>query len=93
MCEPSKNSKTVTHIDFIGPVFTTAVQAQKQKKRKLSRGPKTPVRGVRFIFRLNMYLFLVQCEQVNLFLALAIQVHIYGRDGGDRTRHLTAHSS
>ena len=58
------------HQDFGGRIFTAADQAQKKKSSKLSPAKNT-ARGVRFLLCFNMYLFLAQCEQVYLFLALA----------------------
>ena len=41
---------------------------KKKKCLKVPHGPK-PARGVRFLLRFNMYLFLAQYEQMYLFLA------------------------
>ena len=43
----------------------------KTKCFKVSHDTKNTVGGVRFLLRFNMDLFLAQCEQVYLFLALA----------------------
>ena len=77
MYEPYKSSKTVTHEDFGGRIFatintTTAVHAQKMKMFKVFSWAKNTARGVRFLLRFNMYLFLAQCEQVYLCLARAL---------------------
>ena len=34
---------------------------------------------VRFVLDFNMYLFLAQCEQIRLFLALAVKKSVQGR--------------
>ena len=43
----------------------------RKKKRNAFSWTKNTARGLRFLLVLNMYLFLAQCEQVILFLALA----------------------
>ena len=47
---------------------------KKMKMFKALSWAKNTARGVRFLLRFNMYLFLAQCEQVYLFLALAQKI-------------------
>ena len=62
---------------FAGRIFTTtAVQAQHKNKNNAFSWAKNTARGVRFLLGFNMYLFLAQCEQVYLFLALALLSNI-----------------
>ena len=66
--------KNCYRVRFGGRIFTTAVQAQ--KKGHSFSWAKNTARGVCFLLTFNMYLFLAQCEQVYLFLALAKKYNI-----------------
>ena len=77
----TKTQKLLRSIeDFGGRIFTTenctAVQAQKIIIFNAFSWAKNTARGVRFLLGFNMYLFLAQCEQVYLFLALALLSNI-----------------
>ena len=84
MYEPYKNSKTLTYLLkileaayllllivlllFSGAksILSTSIYI------KYFSWAKNTVRGVHFLLGFNIYLILAQCEQVSLFLALAL---------------------
>ena len=78
MYEPYKNSKTVTthqvfwrlHVYYYYHILYCCSGA-KNNNVNAFLWAKNTARGVRFLLGFNMYLFLAQCEQVYLFLALA----------------------
>ena len=80
MYEPYKNSKTVTHKDFGGPIFTTAIQAQKPimyictwfiMVSNTARGARC-LPGAHCLPGFSTYLLLAQIEQVYLILVFAL---------------------
>ena len=69
--------KTCSPLRFWRPhtsIYYQVLLFGRKKKKMFWRisWAKNTARGVRFLLRFNMYLFLAQCEQVNLFLALAL---------------------
>ena len=71
--DPHKNEKTCFQLKFWRP-HIVRLRFRRKKKVKCFQAfswAKNTARGVRFMFRFNMYLFLAQCEQIYLFLALS----------------------
>ena len=64
-----------------GRIFATTtavVQAQKNQKVDAFSWAQNTARGVRFLLDFHMSLILAQCQQVYLFLALALKVNKIG---------------
>ena len=72
MYEPYKNSKLL-HIKILEAAYVLLIRLLFRRKKNTFEGfswAENTARGVRFLLRFSMYLFLAQCEQVYLFLAL-----------------------
>ena len=73
ICMNHTKTQKLLPINFWGPqIYYCCLGAKRNMFQGFVWWAKNTARGVRFLLRFNMYLFLAQCEQVYLCLARAL---------------------
>ena len=71
MYQHTKSQKLLP-IKILEAAYLLLLFRRKKKNFQAFSGAKNTARGVHFLLRFNMYLLLARCEQVYLFLAIAL---------------------